>query len=259
MITASPHKILFDQSHPAQVDVDVTVAISCYNYQAEVVEALVSLAAQVNIQFDLIIVDDASRDASALVIRRWLETNAQERSFRRVRLVQHQPNQGLPRARNTAIALAETPFMFMLDADNLLYPRALTSLRTALINSGCEMAYAILETFGNIPHIRGTEIWQPERFALGNYIDAMTLIRKEALEAVGGYRVMPITGWEDFDLWCAFIDHGFKGCYVPEILCRYREHPASMLRTITDEGNNKKILQADVRRAHPHIEFNFPT
>jgi glycosyltransferase involved in cell wall biosynthesis len=175
------------------------------------------------------------------------------------RLVRHINNRGLSQTRNTALSLAETPYLFILDADNQIYSRAIAALRQAIENSGDAMAYSLLETFGDEGAIINNSLWAPDKFRYGNYIDAMTLIRTGVLRELGRYRrMMNNFGWEDYDLWCSFVDRGLKGCHVPQILCRYRVHKASMLRTVTN-----RFVSEDVRRvrddfkAHHKMEFTF--
>ena len=78
-------------------------------------------------------------------------------------------------------------------------------------------------------------VWDPTRLRYGNYIDAMAMIRRDAIINVGGYSLDDRLqlGWEDFDLWCSFADRGWHGVQIPEILCRYRTGVYSML-AVTD-------------------------
>jgi GT2 family glycosyltransferase len=76
--------------------------------------------------------------------------------------------------------------------------------------------------------------WDPKRLRKGNYIDAMSLIRTDALRRLGGYtNERRLFGWEDFDLWCRIAEDGGEGLLVPQILARYRASASSM-RTLTD-------------------------
>jgi glycosyltransferase involved in cell wall biosynthesis len=213
----------------------ITVAVSCYKYGREGKEALESLLQQTEEVIDLVLVDDRSPDDSVDILLRWFGENDWTHKFANVQFIRHRENQGLTQTRNTALSLVVTPYVFILDADNQLYPRALRALREALENSQYAMAYSLLEKFGAEQGIINNSLWVPEKFGYGNYIDAMTLIRADILRDLGGYRVMPNKfGWEDYDLWCSFVDHGLKGCHVPQILCRYRVHNSSMLRTVTN-------------------------
>jgi glycosyltransferase involved in cell wall biosynthesis len=209
----------------------VTVAVSLHNYARYIRACLDSVAAQRHAALDLIVVDDASdEDDSLAVARDWLATHAGR--FGRVLLLRHARNHGLAQARNTAFLHARGEFVFVLDADNLLYPRAIGRLRAVLETEPFDAAYSQLECFGAHTGIGTADLWRRENLARRNYVDAMALVSKRAWREVGGYTHIE-GGWEDYDFWCKFIDHGLAAAYVPEILCRYRVHERSMLRTET--------------------------
>jgi glycosyltransferase involved in cell wall biosynthesis len=255
-IEARPHGVVLHR--PGTTPAAVTVVMTCHNDGHLAVEALPTVAAQTEPALDLVIVDDCSRDETPQQVAAWLHEHAAP-PLERILVVRHDTNHGLSQARNTAVALAQTPYVFILDADNQIYPRAIRRLREALEVSGRAMAYSLVETFEEEAGIIGNSIWDPERFAYGNYIDAMALIRREVLEAVGGYREMPFRfGWEDYDLWCSLVDRGLAGCFVPEILCRYRVRGASMLRTRTREAvlRHGDAIKADME-AHHTFKFHF--
>src|SRR5664279_6081068 len=65
-------------------------------------------------------------------------------------------------------------------------------------------------------------------------------------------------GWEDYDLWCSLIDHGLKGCHVPQILCRYRVHGKSMMRTVTMPSldSDPQGIRATSRRIMGSLSFS---
>jgi GT2 family glycosyltransferase len=102
----------------------------------------------------------------------------------------------------------------------------------------------------------GTDLWNVEKLRLANYIDAMALVRRAAWARVGGYRRMPVTGWEDYDFWLKFAEAGLELVRVPEILCRYRHHGTSMLRTVTNSSATLKALHDDMYRHHPGVRIS---
>ncbi len=251
MLTGMPSETLFEKKDPDSKS-QVTVAISCFKYGAEGAEALDSLLKQTEGTIDVVVVDDHSPDESAEVLRQWFWENGKAAKFGNLLLVRHLQNHGLSCSRNTAISFANTPYVFILDADNQVYPRALKVLREALENSGDAMAYSLIERFGAQQAIVNNSIWLPEKFRYGNYIDAMALIRTDVLRQLGGYLVMPNKfGWEDFDLWCSLADHGLRGCHVPQILCRYRVHNRSMTQTVTIP-----FLDSDLQEIRDHFKMH---
>jgi GT2 family glycosyltransferase len=221
-----------------EIAAPVTVAISLYNYRDEIILCLESVKSQTLRDLDLIVVDDCSTDDSFSVVNDWISKN--ENRFRDALVIRHKSNRGLPFARNSAFARARTEFVFVLDADNLLYPRCLERLLVALSQCDASFAYCLLEKFGEAIGIGNTRPWNPITLQHGNFIDAMVLQRKSVWEDVAGYAIdMPAMGWEDFDLWFRIARAGGWGVQVPEILARYRVRRGSMLHTITNPSADK--------------------
>jgi glycosyltransferase involved in cell wall biosynthesis len=230
---------------------EVAVVVPLYNYAGTVGEALESVIAQDLAALAIIVIDDCSADEGGQEAITVLRPHAGRR-FAAARVVRHRRNQGLSMARNSGIAWSDEPYLFMLDADNRLRPPALSRLLDALHCSSADFAYSQLRMFGDEEGIGLADIWQPSRLAAGNYIDAMALIRREALLAAGGYAVLADDhGWEDYDLWCRFVEQGFAGVFLPELLCDYRVHAASMLRSRTNK--HQEALMAEMRLRHPGL------
>jgi glycosyltransferase involved in cell wall biosynthesis len=234
----------------SDVAAEIAVVIPLYNYADTIDETLGSVAGQDLAALAIVVIDDCSTDESGQQAIAFLESRAAR--FAMARVVRHRRNQGLSMARNSGIAWSGEPYLFMLDADNRLRPPALSRLLDALNCSGADFAYSQLRMFGDEEGIGLADIWQPQRFAIGNYIDAMALIRREALLAAGGYAVLADDhGWEDYDLWCRFVELGFEGVFLPELLCDYRVHSASMLRSRTNKHHD--ALTAEMRLRHPSL------
>lgn len=235
------------------VSCELSVCVSLYNYAKFIVAALDSVQQQTLANFNLVVVDDGSKDGSESVACHWLQDNADR--FCSVLLARHVCNQGLPITRNTAIDISTTEYCFFLDADNVLYPRCLEQCLAAATETSAAVVYPLLEVFGNCHRLLNTDPWNPQRFARQNYVDAMALVCRQALFAVDGYSVMTMTGWEDYDLWCKLIESGFQGTRVPEILARYRSHGESMLHTVTNQPRNYKKVIQEIQNRHPWISY----
>jgi glycosyltransferase involved in cell wall biosynthesis len=233
---------------------EVAVCVSLYNYGHFVQAALNSVFAQTHPSIELIIVDDASSDNSPEVALEWLRMH--EQRFVRTVLARHTVNSRLCETRNTAVGLCAAEYVFILDADNELYPRCLERCLEALRESAAWFAYPILETMGDASGLIGNYPWSPERLARVNYIDAMVLLRRERLLAVSGYEEM--AGWEDYDLWCKIHESGGYGLHVPQILARYRVHSQSMLRTETNRLKKIRAIHARMRERHPWLQLKTP-
>jgi glycosyltransferase involved in cell wall biosynthesis len=247
---AVPVDHVFEMTGGIRTGETITVAVALYNYEEFIGACLKSILSQTWADLDLVVVDDASPNENALVVARdWMMAHAQR--FRRALLLRHCRNQGLAMTRNTAFRHALGDFVFVIDCDNMLYPRATTRLRQVLQDGDFSAAYSQLEFFGSETRLGHADFWLPERFKPGNYVDAMALISRSAWARVGGYSHM--SGFEDYDFWCKFVEHGLSAAYVPEILCRYRVHEKSMLRTETAAAYDALFVQMSMR--HPWLRF----
>ena len=183
---------------------------------------------------EILIVDDASTDAS---LRHANE--AQQASALPLRIVAKKFNTGLADARNVGLRIARAPYAFIMDADNLIFPRALELLYQAITTSCSAAAYSILCRFRGRPENRRGLLsyfdWDPRMLVEHPYIDAMALFDRAQLLALGGYDndlfKVGWFGWEDYELWLRMAAAHLKATMVPNILCLYRHHEAAMSRT----------------------------
>jgi glycosyltransferase involved in cell wall biosynthesis len=244
-IILPPHRVEILQDRLTEAAASVVIPL--HDYARTIVEALESAAVQSLVPLDVIVVDDASNDDGAAVARAWMAANCHR--FGRLVLARIDANAGLGPARNVGFALAETRYVILLDADNRLLPHFAARCVAAADAQGAAFVYPMIRTFGERVEVLGRDRYTPLRLACGNYIDAMALVRVAAWAAVGGCDNVRF-GWEDYDLWCRFAEHGMFAVHVPEVLGEYRVHAGSMLRTLTDVADNKRALIADMRRRH---------
>ncbi len=200
---------------------------------------------------DLVVVDDASTDSSLTVTLDWVRRHAGR--FNRVEVLRNRRNAGLGLSRNAGFNAAETEFILPLDADNRLRPRCGAACLEVIRTTGAAFAYPSLQRFGDGTEVMGLEPFQPTRLIRGNYIDAMAMIAKSAWAEAGGYDDIRPNGWDDYELWCSFVERGLWGVRVPEILADYRVHARSMLRTLEQERDNELRLISELERRHPWL------
>ncbi|MEU5691043.1 glycosyltransferase family 2 protein [Actinosynnema sp. NPDC020468] len=217
----------------------VSVIMALYNHEPYVVEALESAASGSYTDLEIVVTDDGSTDGSGAAVREWMLRSPQVAAT----LVRHPVNRGLPRARNTSIAHARGELVFVLDADNAITPTGLERLVAALdADPEAAFAYGVLQRFDPTGPLglMGVWPWEPWRFRYYNYIDAMALVRAEALADLGGYTVdRRLHGWEDYQLWCRIAENGGHAAHVQTVVGRYRSSATSMLsltNVSTDAG-----------------------
>lgn len=238
----------------ADAEYAVSVLVPSFTARRWVLAALGSVAATAAEpdapSLELIIVDDGSPQDDGAAAVAW----AGERPGLAVTVLRHPVNLGLGAARNTALSWATGACVVALDADNLLRPRGLRKLVTALdARPDADFAYGVLEEFDTQGPIglRGLYPWEPQRLRYGNYIDALSLIRRDVLLEMGGFTVdMPEQGFEDWDLWCRFAERDAVGVWVPEIVASYRVRADSMS---ADLHLSHVAPLADLIERHPDL------
>lgn len=165
--------------------VAVTVIIPCFNAEAFLLDAVRSVQAQRQGDFECLIVDDGSRDGTRALIERL----AQEDS--RIRPIILPSNQGVSVARNVALDAARGDWVALLDADDLWKPERLGRLiELARAEKADFVADNItIATFPGgrpirpsmAPHLLSGTVWDLDRFmfhcARRGFYDAPTVLK----------------------------------------------------------------------------------
>ena len=236
----------------------VTVLITVFNYAAHVGEALRSACGAhtegIPGGIEVVVVDDGSTDDSAAVVQA-----AMAASTTPIRLIRKALNTGLADARNLGLGEARAPYVFILDADNWIYPRCLSVLHRAIREGGHDAVYGIIRTFderGEPAGLTSCFPWDEREVVRLPYVDAMALFDREVVLSLGGYATdHPWMGWEDYDLWLKLAQAGRSCALVPELLSAYRVHPGSM---INETNRNAAALARHFRRKFAPLALRHP-
>jgi glycosyltransferase involved in cell wall biosynthesis len=193
----------------------VAVVIPCFDDGATILEAVASVMAQE--PCELVVVDDGSTDPDTLRVLDEL-AGAGHR-------VIHQRNSGTSAARMAGVAATRAPYVFPLDADDAVLPGGLTTLVSAL-DSRPEVAavWGTVRLFGEVERAERSRAGtlDPWRITYFNNIPYAGLFRREALMAVGGWSLPG--PFQDWDLWMALAEAGYRGAGLEEPVLSYRRH-----------------------------------
>ena len=230
---------------------EISVLVTLYDYESLVAETLDSIIASRDVSIEVLIVEDHATDNSRQVVTEYLEHHPNVPML----LLAKDANEGLAAARNTGIDACRAELVMIMDADNLVYPTCLRRMADALARDpDAAFAYAALEEFGGLAHVRSAFAWNPAWLCAANYIDAQTMIRRTTLVALGGYRVGDplVFGWEDWEMWLRLASRGDHGVLVPEVLGRYRVQAGSMIG-LTNLSVDESL--AHLRSLHPTLPW----
>jgi glycosyltransferase involved in cell wall biosynthesis len=223
-------------------EVDLSVVIPCYDLGELLVEALASAerSAPASGSCEVIIVNDGSGQPRTLEVLGVLR----DAGYR----VIDQPNSGLAAARNRGIQEARGRIILPLDADNRLlpgYPAA--ALRAFAADPEVGVVYGDRLDFG----LRAGRTEVPEldlgAFLWANTIDACAAYRRRVWEECGGYDAGALV-WEDWELWIAAAEKGWRFHRLPEPTFEYRVRPDSMIALAQREGLRPAVREHIYRK-----------
>jgi glycosyltransferase involved in cell wall biosynthesis len=194
----------------------VAVVIPCFDDGTTIVETVRSVTTQEE-PCELVVVNDGSTDPHTLQVLEELQREGHN--------VVHQRNRGTSAARMTGVWATSAPYVLPLDGDDALLPGALTRLVDTL-ESRPELAavWGRVTLFGEVERKERyrAETLDPWRITYFNNIPYASLLRREALLAVGGWSLQG--PFQDWDLWMALAEAGYQGAGLDEPVLRYRLH-----------------------------------
>ena len=217
----------------------VSIIVPCYNYAKYLPEAVESVINQTFKDFEIIIVNDGSKDNSKEVAE---DLVIKYRNEIHIKLI-NQPNSGQPAiSRNNGIKESKGDYILCLDADDKIAPTMLEkslSVLEALPDLG--VVYTHRQDFDGTDQLVKASEYNFELLKRQNILSVCSLFRKKAWDEVGGYRTN-VKGLEDWDFWIALGAKGYFGKLIPEPLFFYRRHDTGVFQEAL-KGEKKKFAQ----------------
>jgi hypothetical protein len=205
---------------------DISVVMSVFNGERFLREAVESILEQSFTDFEFIIINDGSTDASGSILDRY------QRSDPRVG-VYHQQNRGLVASLNRGCSIAQGRYVARMDADDIaVKDRLMWQIEFMEANGEVAVlggAVEFVDEKGKALRVAGRPLQNHEiqRVILDESVmwHPSVLIRKTAFTAAGGYR--NVVDAEDYDLWLRIADD-FQLANLPAVLLKYRIHPGQV-------------------------------
>ena len=204
----------------------VSIVAPTYNRARLLRRSLESLLAQTEKRFEIIVVDDASRDDSESLVRSMGDD--------RIRYLRLPENRGPGGARNAGVGAARADLVAFQDSDDEWLPNKLERQLETLAAAGpatgvvyCDMLRVEADGVTTSPHHSPT-------LTKGRWLDPATgfyapfglgiqtcLIRRDAYLEAGGFRE-GLRCFEDLELFLRLLDH-WAFAHIPEALVRYHD------------------------------------
>ncbi|MFA5008215.1 MAG: glycosyltransferase family 2 protein [Candidatus Omnitrophota bacterium] len=212
----------------------VSIIIPAYNANKYIAQALESIAAQTYKEWELIVVEDGSKDTAEDIVSVF-----KKQVNNPVFYFKHETNKGLPVARNTGILNANGEFLAFLDADDYWDSTHLESImplfkseEIGLVHSGSILFDGkTKEIIGKrAPDKKHLELFPKSLFGGGYIIQPSSAVVRKRVFALMGYfdENKNLKACEDLDLWIRIAEGNYKIIYSGKETCYYRKYDEAM-------------------------------
>lgn len=222
----------------------VSVVVPCYNGGRFLDALMRSLTRQTYRDFEIVIVDDGSRDPATLH-----KLSALGGAARVIR----QDNTGPSAARNAGVRAARADVLFMLDCDDTIEPSFLAETVPLLQASPADvgMVFSDIRLSGAESGI-STRYFNRFDLLFTNTLSSGLVMRRCAFDAAGGYDEAMRDGYEDWDFSLRLARAGYRGVRLAKPLYIYQIASAAAPSRST-EIDSKRLYAAlwrNIRERH---------
>lgn len=172
----------------------VSVVMPAYNAHQHIGEAIESVLTQTFDDWELIVVDDCSNDATSNIVSGYLD--------RRIHYVRNECNLGAAGSRNRALDLARGQYVAFLDSDDVWLPEKLAVQIAFMESTGTTVSYGDYMRIGEdgtaLGIVRAPAILRYRTMLKSNFIGNLTGIYR--VDSIPGLR-FEAGGHEDYVFW----------------------------------------------------------
>lgn len=229
----------------------ITVLLPVYNCELYVQTAVQSILNQTYTDFEFLIIDDASTDATVALIKK-LEDS-------RIQLIEKPINSGYTNSLNYGLQMAKGKYIARMDGDDISFPerfsKQIAYLETHPDVVVCGTTYKII---GNDKLIALPENHEAIKLGLlwGNCIShPSVMIRKKILDEYSIQYDTSKEPAEDYDMWVRLLSVG-KLHNLQEVLLEYRLYGNQVSRKRAEDQKKNDVLAKFKMLQYLNIEWD---
>lgn len=225
-------------------DKTISIVLPTYNGEKYIEESIQSILNQTIQNWELVIVDDGSKDSTAEIIERYAKAD------NRIKVIHNKENMRLPKSLNIGFDNCRGEYYTWTSDDNLYEKDALEKLLLVLETmQDIDIVYALCDIIDSdgkfVKHVE-KEKCDIERIYYNNPIGACFLYKKEVHEKLNGYDCSQFLV-EDYHFWLRA--HKYYRFYlIDEYLYKYRNHENSLTSSKTNEIERRIIALLERER-----------
>jgi teichuronic acid biosynthesis glycosyltransferase TuaG len=215
----------------------VSIITPVYNCVAYLSETVKSVQEQSHSNWELLLVDDGSKDGSAELVDQLAREDSRIKAF-------HQSNAKQGKARNNGISHAQGEWIAFLDADDLWASNKLSLQLSKTLEAKVDLSFTDgFICLGNNMKFREFRFGVIDKYYQGNNAilefheqnripTSSVLVKKSVLLEVGGFpEKLEIQNCEDYLLWVTLLTKGKMFLGIAKPLLFYRVHDDSSTST----------------------------
>jgi glycosyltransferase involved in cell wall biosynthesis len=225
----------------------VSIIMTCYNAEIYLKEAIQSCLNQTYLNFELIIIDDGSKDQSLSIIQSYNDP--------RIKLLKNGTNMGQSYSRNRAIKESVGEYIAIMDSDDIADSERIEKQINFLVNSNYDICFSHADLIDGLGNITGVKtITQNENLLKAQLLIYCPLIHPTAFWRKDSFIKHQL--WydayfiyaQDYDLWSRAIKK-LKFGIISEPLLKFRfgnEQSISYSKVNKQEEFRKVVSDSEI-------------
>ncbi|HFJ9488404.1 glycosyltransferase family 2 protein [Bacillus cereus] len=198
----------------------ISIVTPSYNASSFIKETIQSVQSQTYTNWEMIIIDDVSKDNTCELIKEEIKKD------NRIRLIELQENRGAAIARNTGINNARGKYVAFLDSDDLWLPEKLEKQLTFMQNNDVAFSFTGYQIMNQDGTLTDKIVHVPEKInyngLLKNTIIGCLTVMLD-IEKLGKVQMPNIRTRQDTATWLKILRKGHYAYGLDEVLSKYRK------------------------------------
>lgn len=244
-------------------NLSVSIVVIAYNSSQTVLETLDSIKKQTFKNIELIVTDDASKDKTVEICKKWLEDN--NNRFVHTELITTENNTGISANCNRGIKATTGEWIKIIAADDILLPTCIEDNVSHVVDhKHINIQFSRVRPIGNVIIGKQWPFLNPKPYFDGltpmqfrillcekNFLPASSaFMRKSVWERLGGYEEsIPLL--EDWPMWMKAINNGYQFDFLNKETVGYRFSGSSISQGV----QNKRYHESEEKTVELGLSF----
>lgn len=196
----------------------VSIITPAYNCARFIQETIDSVLAQTHRNWEMLVVDDGSRDDTVAIVE------GIGRDDPRIRVLRQQKNMGPACARNAGLQAANGSLVAFLDSDDLWLPNKLERQIEFMRSRDSAFSFTGFRRMDEKGLSIGALRAVPDRLSYSDLLKNTAIVTSTVVidRSQTGDFIMPVTYYDDFAAWLSILKKGYVAHGLKDDLLRYR-------------------------------------